>query len=511
MYASDIHPVFNPRKLLLGMVFTGGVLLNAAPVSLDTAQKVAVHWMEQVNGKSYHVKQISGKSVTNLGVSSSSKSMYRIVQMDEGGWVIVSADDVARPVLGYGTSKIDPADLPPSMADWLAGMSQSIKKATRQKKGTKLGMSENNRDPEWNRLTQSSSLSPSQKSLGAPAKLGAYSIVDPLLWLGGNGESDGIQWNQVTMTSNHTKVDTYNHQTPIAPSRSAEGHMLTGCVATAMGQVLYYFSQKGVTVTGQGSHSYNLRTGTADNFQYDVGFVSATFGGYDWGSMTKVLDDTSIQPEVDAVSRLLFHLGVSVEMDYGYGTGTADTGNQDGGSLANYCASYNPQNGQCMDETEGTPSAYYALKTYFGFSEVKWAHKVNYSTQWNEMLDDSLDKGYPVLYGGVGTGGHAFVLDGYGSENLYHFNWGFGGKANGWYVLSALKPEGTSFDFSGNQQAIFFGGKALNLVSNNQTNTNGEDTGGGCTYNPHNNGIDLLMMLMVLLAALYPLGRKHLR
>jgi len=486
--------VSNYRKLLLvSGFFLGAVMLDAAPVTLQDAQNVALNWMRQTTGQSYRIKQLT--DTDQLAASVATAPMFRFVQLEPRGWVLVALDDVARPVLGYGTSVFDPAKLPPATKKWLETQSQAIASAAKQTAtdGLASGLV---RDPRWDQLVQD----PDRFTAAlAGSRLGATMVVEPLLWLGGDSDDEGIRWDQ---------TDYYNNQTPIAPSRSDDGHMLTGCVATAMGQVLYYFSQRGVAIHAGGSHSYNLQT--SNGFQYDVGYVSATFGGYNWEEMAQVLDETSTQNEIDAVARLLDELGVAVEMDYGYGYGTTDSGYTDGGSLANYCRTYDTRDGRCLDIEYEEPSAYSALKSYFGF-DIRFAMEEYYSTQWEDMLKDSLEGGYPVLYGGMGTGGHAFVLDGYGTEGYYHINWGYSGEYNGWYTLNALQPGG--YDFSYDQRAIFFGGFALNVIPDSGEGYDGmvEGTGGGCTYNPRNTGMDIMMIFMIILASIYPFGRRYFR
>ena len=517
--------IFNRKSSLLGLgLLLGSMILDASPVSQQVAENVARNWMQQLKGKSYHVKRLSTPTVTKLGVAHPSKAQYHIVQMEEGGWVIVAGDDVARPVLGYGFSKLDPAKLPPSMMSWLEGQSKIISAVTnRQKSNQKLGASLLKPDPEWEDLMGDTAQTVSTRKLGANVKLGrARSEVNPLLWLEGNDEESGIRWGQSTVAQDYsgayTKHDTYNYYTPTVPGQEDKGHTLTGCVATAMGQVLYYYWYNGIPINALGSHQYTISRRAG--YQYDIGSVGANFGDYRWEDMTLTLNERSLENDLEAVkaiSKLLFHLGVAVEMDYGYGMG-------DYGSLANYCSSYYEDTGECLDMESDNHSAMYALRTYFGIKTATWARKKDYPTLWETMLQDSLDNCMPVLYGGSGTGGHAFVLDGYATEGYYHFNWGYDGQGNGWSRLDPLRFElnGDIYDFSDQQQAVFLGGSAIKTLSEkhkiigrekttNTTSNNDPMVGGGCTYNPHSRGVDLMMILMVILSALYPIGRRYLR
>jgi len=219
---------------------------HAAPVSSQTAQEVARTWLERISGTTYHVRPSAHPARSALGasaLSASSHPAYHVVQMQEGGWVIVAGDDRMRPILGYGFSRLDPARMPSNARAWLRGRSEALRTPAAQ---TKLGASTATtpgRDPRWDHLGASTDTGTTH----ARAPLGTYGsaprmIVEPLLWMGGSGEGDGLQWDQVTIAydeeNNTRKVDTYNAHTPVAESRKEDGHMLTGCVATAMGQVL---------------------------------------------------------------------------------------------------------------------------------------------------------------------------------------------------------------------------------------------------------------------------------
>jgi len=79
--------------------------------------------------------------------------------------------------------------------------------------------------------------------------------------------------------------------------------------------------------------------------------------------------------------------------------------------------------------------------------------KAGYSwNSWRNLLRTELDQGRPMVYRGFGSGGHAFNLDGYDEDDYFHFNWGWGGSYNGWFLLTALEPGG--YDFSDDQAAI---------------------------------------------------------
>ncbi len=194
------------------------------------------------------------------------------------------------------------------------------------------------------------------------------------------------------------------------------GHAEVGCVAMAMAQIIHYWRYPN---TGWGSHSYSNAGVT----------LSADFGNttYDWENMPDSLSENSNQTEIEAVATLLYHCGVAVEMRYGpYGS------NSSSGSI--------PE----------------ALLRYFSYSKhIHREKRADFNDEeWMTLLKNCLDLQRPVQYSGFGVGaGHAFVCDGYDENDLLHFNWGWGGSANGYFALGNLNPNG--YNLSSSNFAIF--------------------------------------------------------
>ncbi len=205
---------------------------------------------------------------------------------------------------------------------------------------------------------------------------------------------------------------------------------VTGCVATAMAQVLKYWN---FPTTGAGFHSYN---------DPKYGTQSADFGSttYDWADMPLVLNGPNT-----SIATLMYHCGVSVNMTYG----TAEAG----GSDAYVISSQSPI----------TNCAEYALKTYFGYpTTLNGQVRQNFDDNtWKNMITTDLDASRPIIYAGFGSGGgHCFVCDGYDNNGLFHFNWGWQGQYDGYFDIDALNPEGLGIGggtggFNSGQQAIF--------------------------------------------------------
>lgn len=185
---------------------------------------------------------------------------------EEGGFVVVSGDDCARPVLAWSADAPTDDTLHPALRYWLDGYDRQIARAVA------LGVQTS---PEWR----------------SPKNGAAVTTVGPLLT---------TRWNQ---------GDYYNNQCPTVGGE----HCYTGCVATATAQVMKYHNHP---ATGQGSHSYTSQ-----------GTQSANFGAttYAWNQMPDRLTATSTSAQIAAVAQLMYHVGVAVEMNYGTDVSTATT------------------------------------------------------------------------------------------------------------------------------------------------------------------------------------------
>ena len=169
------------------------------------------------------------------------------------------------------------------------------------------------------------------------------------------------------------------------------GHCYAGCVATAMAQVMKYWNYP---ETGTGSHSY---------IHSEYGEQSANFAAttYHWEDMPNDVWNSN-----DAVATLMYHCGVSVNMNYG------------------------PNGSGAMSADVET-----ALRSYFGYCGAKFRQKNSFDDDaWTDLLKTELDLSRPIYYSGQsGSSGHAFVCDGYDNNDLFHFNFGWSGSGDGYF------------------------------------------------------------------------------
>ena len=290
-------------------------------------------------------------------------------------------------------------DLPANIEDWLTGISSEIQYIIDNE------IVEKNNLRQWKELY--AGISTEFINRGGDA-------VNPLIT---------TKWDQSPYYNDLCPYDNYYGQRTV-----------TGCVATAMAQVVKYYNHPAV---GTGSHSYSTSS---------YGTLYANFGGtqYDWNNMPNQLSSSSSSTQKQAIATLMYHMGVSVEMSYG----VAATG----GSGAYVISSY----------TNGEHCSEYALKHYFGYKTTAHGEmKNNYSdSQWKNMVKTELNASRPLIYAGFGNGGHCFVCAGYDNNDRFYFNWGWSGQNDGYFSLSALNPGsggagGGSYSFTNNQQAIF--------------------------------------------------------
>ena len=358
---------------------------------------------------------------------------YLFVGADGKGFVLIAADDCVRPVLGYSPNgTFDTDNMPDHIAAWIDGYRLEIASVIEARRNPAPKVME-----EWQRW--SNGLSSSKEGSVAPLLTSV--------------------WNQ---------SNPYNIYCPY--NNTYAERTVTGCVATAMAQIMRYWHWPDV---GYGIHIYEWPP---------YGTLGADFGStyYNWDMMPDTLKTTCSSLEKDAVATLMYHAGVSVNMMYGPPSA--------GGSAA-YSYSAGSFDFACAEN---------AYKTYFRYNPLLVSrYKDAYSeAEWEALMHAELDAGRPVHYGAVQPrgGGHAFVIDGYDNMGMYHVNWGWGGNCDGWYTIDSLAPaEGGApyYCFNGIAEAIMgiyphtqpaTSAVTINIVSNDPSL--GTVTGSG-VYQPY--------------------------
>lgn len=366
-------------KILLNVVLLLAVcgFAWASPVDSVTESQVAARFYQLKTESSLPVSQ-PVKIYTHYAPSdnpSEAVPLFHVYNVGDG-FVMVAADNRLQPVIAYSTEGPFVAErMSPAMMDVLDGYAAEIMDYLEQP-SLDAAMA----DPMWRAILEMHPLSARNQV-----------VVPPLIQ---------TCWDQ---------DEYYNILCP-SDSEGQGNHVLTGCVATAMAQVMRYWEYP---AQGTGSHSYSC----------DYGTLSADFGNstYHYDMMPDRLSAGTPAAQVQEVAKLIYHCGVSVDMDYGP---------ESSGSYL----SLSPN----------------ALHTYFGYGMSSYIHKNQYSaSSWNDIIKNQLDSLRPVLYRGQSdAGGHAFVCDGYDEQDYFHFNWGWNGSNNGYYLLSGLTPGNHNYNSS---------------------------------------------------------------
>lgn len=362
--------------LLLVCCFSRGLVL-ANKVSSDVALYVGTMFMEHRYGNNF--------SSLELTLNQPFQYLYIIQNRKGKGFVIVSADDCIDPIVAYSDNSDIGDTIPPSVYLWLSEYDNQLESLLENEERYPIKASS-----AWMQILSDSNMPP------------VYDAVSALI---------NTTWNQAPLYNDMCPTGTY-----------------TGCTATAMAQIMKYWNHPYV---GIGHHSYIHRT---------YGALSANFRNtyYDWNNMPTSISSSSSSVQRLAVSTLMYHCGVAIDMDYG----TTGSG---GAALAN-CNGVN------------YPCAENAFKNHFDYQEsLIGVNRVCYSDSlWNSMLYTELINNRPILYTGEGSGAHAFIIDGMDNNNRYHVNWGWGGAWDGFFLLNVMRPNPSSGqnDFSYNQRAI---------------------------------------------------------
>lgn len=361
---------------LLFLLCLGSInnILVAQSVNINMAKTIAEHHLASISKSTLKSAGSKGKVFRFTSIKSvveNKDTLYYILNDTiNKGFVIVSADNRVWPILAYSLEDcITGRKEPEAFTAWMENRKKEI-----------AYIKQNN-------LLPDSATKASWQNLSLKSSAIETSSVEPLL---------KTKWNQDCFYNGRCPEDTGG---PCS-------HVLTGCVATSIAQIMKYWNYP---TTGTGSHSY-LSSG--------YGILSADFGSttYQWSQMPDV-----VASQNDAVAMLMYHCGVALEMKYSSGNSGA----------------YNPVN---------------ELIKYFNYSsEAEVVDKRFYSKEdWGNLLKSELDLGRPIYYHGTKNscdGGHAFVCDGYQNSDYFHFNWGWGGSFDGYFYLESLNPGGESYTF----------------------------------------------------------------
>ncbi len=358
------------KKALRAALFV--LLLNvvgmtkANPVDMSTAREVAMKFMNSnTNTPLRSIDDLQLVTTYNINRGDAAFHIFNT----PNGFVIVAADDCAIPILGYSNEgQFDMENIPIQLQSYLQGFVEQLQYGIENHIEA-----DEQTAKQWELVRTIGRLTNNRSDVG----------VEPLLT---------TRWGQRYP---------YNMFVPSGCP--------TGCTATAMAQIMKYWEWP---VQGTGEHSYEWNGQT----------LSANFGEttYDWDNMLDSYHIQTTQEQDEAVATLMWHCGVSVDMDYS-------------------------PNGSGAVLNPGT------LINYFNYSDEMNKLSLNNCSvsYWKARLKDCLDLGRPVFYTGFSSSynnGHAFVCDGFDTNDMFHFNWGWSGSGDGYFSIGALNV--ISYDFN---------------------------------------------------------------
>ena len=373
------------RNILLSavMLFVA-IAMQAAPITSRQAANKAKAFL---NGGSN--KKFASANIKMAAPDSGIQPYYVFNIGENNGFVIVSGDDAAYPVLGYSRKgHFDINNIPDNMKGWLDGYASDIKKL--QKMNLPEYKAPETRAEEWPAIP--------------------YLVKS--------------EWNQTYP---------YNRQCPKYPGDMQRRP--TGCVATAMAQVMYYHKWPVAETSAISGYTFRDEPawGGDGTNKTEAALEPTTF---EWDLMTDIYDYYSEEESEQAVAKLMKYVGHSVEMMYGVEASGAYSENIAG-----------------------------ALVNCFGYKNTaRIIYRDNYETQqeWDAVMYSELVENRPILYSGSTKdgAGHQFVCDGY-ENGFFHINWGWGGMSDGFFKLEVLDPydqgtggAGTGMAFSEYQSAV---------------------------------------------------------
>lgn len=311
---------------------------------------------------------------------SGAPAVYVFNRPEKSGYLIVSADDVAYPLLGYSDSgEFSEELMSPQMKWWLDEYARLISYATDH--------------------------NAAKTAASSPIKVNREPIA-PMLT---------TKWDQLAP---------YNNQCPYYGTTRT----YTGCVATAVAQVMYYWQYPEI---GRGNISYDS---ASLGKRLSLNFANRKI---DWDNMLECyIAGNYNETQSEAVAYLMKAAGYAVKTDY-----APDSSGAYAMNIANGLEKY----------FDYDPNMSYSLRMYYSASE------------WENMIYENLKNVGPVIYGGGSMlgGGHSFVCDGYDGNGYFHFNWGWSGMSDGYFLLDSLNPDslgsggGAGGGYNFTQDAVF--------------------------------------------------------
>lgn len=385
--------------LLTSIVFPTKKSL-AGDIDKTKARQVAAYFMASQFGNKAITPQSLDQVYEFRNTVRDIATLYVFNTADKRGFVIVAGSDWSDPIVAYSTEgAFDPNNIPPNMMWWLNSQAEPIAYA----QNTNLEASRQSLDA-WKELEEER-----LPYFGQDAK-----AITRLLT---------SKWNQEPLYNNWCPTD-------------AGGRCVTGCVATAMAQIIYYWKYPR---TGKLTVVY-ANNGTT----HEVNFAEQY---YNYEIMADELTNSSPQATIDEVAKLNYHCGVSVRMNY-----SSESSGASSNDVPAAFRKYFKYEKDSMTMIDRTSAEYYNANNRLTPNEK--------DTNWVNALKAEILKKRPIYYSAYAPNSgiharHAFVCDGWNSTvRTMHFNWGWGGSGDCWCNVYRSNLNAPGYLFTNEHKAL---------------------------------------------------------
>lgn len=401
------------KRFLSVCVMAGLVLLQlglnyavAGNIDLKKAKTVAAYYMGVQSGQ----KSLTAEDMTLVyeidNATLSIPALY-FFNTSNGGFIIISGSDCMDPVIGYSTEGVlDPNNMPPAMLWFVGNHARFIIQA------------------------QNTKMTPSDAIKATWDEVLNQTITLP---------KDGSKYIYKTMRSIWDQSYPYNAQVPTINGT----HCPTGCVATAMAQIIKYWEYP---VVGQRSLTYEWNNGQEEVQELTADFANTV---YRYDLMFDTATSSVTQEQIDAVAELNYHCGVANRMNYGLDGSGAAASSTTVRAFWNYFK-YDRASMQWISRTD-----------FSGNNQTVISNPTALDTLWLDSIANSIKQKRPVFYTGadVTSSGsdarHAFVAEAYNSSNRrIKFNWGWGGSGDGYFNVITASLNAAGYYFTSEHCAI---------------------------------------------------------
>ena len=379
------------RKILFFVALMFATIqATAAPVGLRSAQIEAQQFVQEQLYGGRLLAPITGE-MKLAHVEMNSQKLDRPVFYifnTNNGHVVVSGDDRAEKILGYGDYPLDYKNIPCNMKALFAMLKEQIEY-----------------------LQAHEEMQAQAPSLMAPARIPSVEPLLTALW-----DQEAPYWNMCKINNNQC---------------------LTGCPATSAAMVFHYWKYPDFETPEVPAYRCELSTSMWGSASY-VNVPALPPVTFDWEHMRDTYGSSYTTEEANAVATLMRYVGQAERM--AYGTSAAGGSGVDADSVILIANAF-----KLFGYDEETVRVVKKTSAYSGGTTLYT------DAEWAAIMQDELAEGRPIVFcaiaGGFFGGGHAFNVDGYDANtNKYHINFGWSGAYNNYYALNSFTGQGSTFN-----------------------------------------------------------------